>query len=664
MRRPLQLLSLIAFFLLSVAAGQKPDQDWLLITQQDREIQDAPWNPGSPAIQLYFGYYKDDNEKFISVYKRIKILREPGKKYADVQIELRPGRTLRQLAARTVHPDGTIVEFQGKPFETTIFKAPGAKYKAAVFTLPDVTVGSIIECRYVIGLPAHVVDQISVWPVQHELFTVREDLRFRAFQGLVQTPIEWRNVAHHSQVSYSYVNQLNNRVPEKKKDNLMELELTNVPAFEGEDFMPPEEDYKPAIFFYYGGRETASPDKFWDEWAKIESEYKQKFIGDYKEVKERAGHVIGNETNPDQKLRKLYAAVQQIRNLSYERARSEQERRQEDLKPNRTAADVLAHGYGFSSDINHLFVAMARAAGFEADVLQVSNRAQRSFNKSVLSLAQFDADIAVVKVNGKELFLDPGTPLCPYGILRWQHTAAQAMKVSRAGAQFLTTPDPQSSVTHRSATVSLAADGSLQGEIKIEMVGQEALEERLDGLETDDAGRRKRLEEEIQSRLPRGATVKLDEAGGWTAPEQPLTARFTVSVPNFGSTAGKRLIIPSLLLESLQKGTFTQEARRYPISFSYPFIESDEIELKFPAEYAVEVLPYHRKAGLPYADYEISSSLQENGFRTRRSLRFEGVNFPPEAYSLLKGFFNIVQAGDTGRAVLQVKQDAKSEVSP
>lgn len=488
----------------SSATAQKPVQDWLPITQQDKQIQDAPapWTQGASAIQLYFSYYKDDNEKFISVYKRIKILKDAGKQYADVEIELKPGITLKQLAARTIHPDGTIIEYKGSPFQKTIFKARGVNKVAKTFTLPGVTVGSIIEYRYVLALPPDFVDMISAWPIQNDLFTFKEDLRFRAFQGVVDVPTARRRGKAHSQVSYTYVNQVDPATPEKTKDNVMELQLTNVPPFHREEYMPPEDEFKPEVFFYYGGSETASPDTFWDEWARIESEYKEKFIGNFREVRERAAQVIGSETDPEKKLRLLYSACQQIRNLSFERERTEQERKKENLKSNRNAADVLAHGYGYAAEINYLFVALARAAGYDADVLQVSDRSQSFFNKMVLSLAQFDAQIATVKMNGKDLILAPGTLYCPFGMVRWGYTDAEAMRFTRSGAQFLTTPDPTPSNTQRQAVVSLSPDGSLQGEVTLEIGGEEALEHRLDALNTDEAGRRKQLEDEVQSWLP------------------------------------------------------------------------------------------------------------------------------------------------------------------
>ena len=117
-------------------------------------------------------------------------------------------------------------------------------------------------------------------------------------------------------------------------------------------------------------------------------------------------------------------------------------------------------------------------------------------------------------------------------------------------------------------------------------------------------------------------------------------------------------VAPAFFFPTLQKGMFTHDGRRYPITFSYPFTEADEVTIKLPEGYSLEVPPYRRKAGLSYAGYEISSSLQGNQLITKRSLRFEGIYFDPEEYSGLKGFFNIVQAGDNGQAVLQPQQTA------
>lgn len=102
-----------------------------------------------------------------------------------------------------------------------------------------------------------------------------------------------------SQVAYSYLNQIDPNVPQKKQGNLMELELQNVPKFDAEEYMPPQDDFRPVLLFYYGGREMSSPDRFWDEWQQSITEYVDKFIGNSREIHDAAAQAIGGETDPE-----------------------------------------------------------------------------------------------------------------------------------------------------------------------------------------------------------------------------------------------------------------------------------------------------------------------------------------------------------------------------
>src|SRR5437763_1177742 len=112
---------LLAFLLIAaVSFAQK--EDWLPVTQQDLQMKDASSRPDAPAVRLYYANYIDDNIFTEFNYERIKILNDKGKKYADVEIEMAPGVTISDLKARTIRPDGSIVDFTGKPFEKTIFK--------------------------------------------------------------------------------------------------------------------------------------------------------------------------------------------------------------------------------------------------------------------------------------------------------------------------------------------------------------------------------------------------------------------------------------------------------------------------------------------------------------------------------------------------------------
>ena len=213
----------------------------------------------------------------------------------------------------------------------------------------------------------------------------------------------------------------------------------------------------------------------------------------------------------------------------------------------------------------------------------------------------------------------------------------------------------------RKAHVSLAADGSLNGEIVVEYGGEDALEHRLDALDENEAGRRQSLEDEIKAWLPGEAVVKLQSSEGWQSADQPLVARFTVQIPGFASVTGKRLLAPAYFFPTLQKNMFINDYRRYPIIFPYPFTESDELYLKLPDGYTLEAPPYRRKTGLAYAGYEISTAFENRELITKRQLRFDGLQVPPGQYGELKEFFAIVQKGDGGQAVLRVDTPEKAQ---
>jgi len=123
-------------------------RDWLDISPADLAIKGVPGDPGAPAIQLYYADYHDDDSGLQFFYHRIKILNDEGRKYANIEIPLDPFYHFADLKARTIHPDGSIVEFTGKPFEKTAVKTRDIKFAAETFTMPDVTVGSIIEYKY------------------------------------------------------------------------------------------------------------------------------------------------------------------------------------------------------------------------------------------------------------------------------------------------------------------------------------------------------------------------------------------------------------------------------------------------------------------------------------------------------------------------------------
>jgi len=626
-------------------------EDWLPITDEDQKVKEVPGNPGASAIQLYYAEHIDDSQNLKFVYRRIKVLSEKALQPqgpADVEILVPTDSSVGNLKARTIHPDGKVIDFTDKPFEKVVVKGRGVKWLAKAFTFPEATVGSILEYKYVLHTPANKVYLYSEWAVQHDLFTVKESLTMKPYlEGL-------SGFGQGYQIS-SVSTNLPKEAKYEKKGRGWELNAQNLPAFEPEAYMPPEDNYKPQVRFFYISYQPDSDDKYWRDLGKTIYDETERFIGNRGEVKDAALAAIGGEASPEGKLRKLYGRAQQIRNLSFERERTQEETQKESLKDNDNAGDVLAHGYGWHNQINRLFVGMARAAGFDAAILAAGDRKESFFTKGLLSRGQVEHQIAVVKLNGADVYLDPGIRFCPFGLLPWAQTSTQALKLDRKGGELMIVPPAtqDKAVIRRAVTAFVDSTGTLKGEIAIQYRGGEALERRLAALKTDDAGRKKMLEDELKQWLASGAHVEIDKIEGWEASDEPLTATFLVELPGYASRAGKRLLIPAYLFQTKQIGTFKQSQRKYPVYFPYAFSESDNVSINIPAGFTVESIPQQQDASLPYARYQLHSEMKLSQLVTQRSLLFNGVFFPLDRYSELRGFFNKVQAGDEQQAVMQ-----------
>ena len=60
----------------------------------------------------------------------------------------RRGFSISEVSGRTIHPDGTVIPFEGKPFDKVLVKGRNIRIHVKAFTLPDVQVGSILDFRY------------------------------------------------------------------------------------------------------------------------------------------------------------------------------------------------------------------------------------------------------------------------------------------------------------------------------------------------------------------------------------------------------------------------------------------------------------------------------------------------------------------------------------
>ncbi len=656
MLRSLTRLGLLLLAVSPLAAGLARAQDWPQIPKEDWALKDDPANPGAAAIILYREEITDDKNAYSQNYYRVKILKDEGKKYGDISIPfLKNVSRIEDVAVRTVHADGRITEFDGNVYTKEVVKARGVSYLAKTFTLPEVEPGNIIEYRYTerkkidAGFRSWFsgggASRTANWIVQDDLFTKHAHFVFVPIPnfGLSWT---WTAIPVGS-------------TPQRRKDGAVEYVAENIPAFQAEDYIPPEDTLKARVEFFYFY--TAVPKNaldtswYWKGQGKQVADAVEAFIGKDKSFSREVAAVTDASDPPEVKLHKIYDRVQKIRNLSFEEQKTQQEEKHEDIRENRTASDVLKRGYGWGNQINDLFVGMARAAGFDAAIVDVPQRDRRFFAPHLLDWSQLNADVVVVNVGGKDQFFDPATLFCPYGLVPWQENRTTGFRLDNDGsAEIKVPPSPSSdTIISRKATLQIGDDWNVTGQFEVSFTGQDALERRLENRQRDDTGRRKALEEELKSWFPSGTTITLNNVTGWNNGNEPLKIGFSVSVEGPRRVGLSRLLYPAMPFPGEAKYVFASAQRTLPIYITYPYEQTDEFTLQLPKSLRVETLPAARKLNNVFGDYELTLEDHGGTVLIRRHFTLQQGLIGREYYSDLRGFLTSVRQSDETQFLLQ-----------
>ena len=240
-RIPLFVAMLSAVAVVRFCAPVSAGDEWLPISPEELKMSSEPKAPGAPAIILYSQVDRDDSDTqkpHEYNYVRTKIFTEEGRKFADVEIPFfKENENIRNIKARTVRPEGSIVNFDGKVYEKEIVKARGVKFLAKTFTLSDVQPGSIIEYHYTIEFQEYYVFN-SHWTLSEELFTKLGKYSLKPYG---QFALQW-----------SWPNGLpEGAKPPVNEHSSIHMEVQDVPPFQVEDDMPPEGAMKFIVDFIY-----------------------------------------------------------------------------------------------------------------------------------------------------------------------------------------------------------------------------------------------------------------------------------------------------------------------------------------------------------------------------------------------------------------------------
>lgn len=560
---------LLVVISVSAFAGFAQDKDWRPISPEDVAAKTPIVEPDADAEAIFWETRIDDSGSYelaIRHYVRVKIFTERGReKYSKFDIPFVKGEKIKDLAARVIKTDGSIVEIKKEDiFEREIIKANGLKVKAKSFAIPNIEPGVIVEYRY--------KEQI-------------EDASARGMRLEFQRDIPVRRLAYYYKpyqgepISKSY--NFNDSVKfVKDKDGYYLASRSAVPSFRQEPYMPPDDMVRPWMRLGRGQFSLTSM-LMKTELAK----YLKKDSGD---VKKAAAEISVGATSDEEKLKKFYEYCQtQIANTTWDPTITEDARKK--LPENKGPKDVMKRKSGSSFDIDTLFGSLATASGMDARIAFIGDRSKMFTNSRNIDHDFLRPGAIGVKIDSRWRFFNPGMKFLPFGKLVWYEEDSAAEVVGEKNFEWVQTPlsGYDFSLVKRTGKFKLLDDGTLTGNVTVELNGQQALNYRIENFDEATG----KLEEQLSNDVKRNMSTaevtaisieNLNDAG------KPVIQKYSVKVLNYAQKTGKRLFLQPNFFDYGSTAAFSSSTRKYDVFFRFPWSENDSIEIEWPAGFELD----------------------------------------------------------------------------
>ena len=420
--------------------------------------------------------------------------------------------------------------------------------------------------------------------------------------------------------------------------------------------MPPADELKSRVDFIYSDEFfEEDADKYWKKFGKKRNDQLESFIGKRKSMEDAVAQIVAPGDSPEVKLRKIYARVQQIRNTSYEQEKTEQEQKRDKEKAPDNVETIWKKQYANGMQLTWLFLALARAAGFEASGMWVPDRRNYFFTPATMDARRLDSNVVVVKLDGKDVFFDPGAAFTPFGMLPWIETGVQGLKLNKDGGTWLTTDLPASneSMVKRNAELKLTDTGDLEGKLTVTYSGLEASHRRIEEHLEDDTDRKKFLEDEVKEAIPIASDVELTNQPDWKGSDPKLVAEFSLKISGWVAGAGKHALLPVGLFSASEKHLFDHADRVHPIYFQFPFERSDDVSIELPLGWQISTVPQPHKLDAKAVVYTVNASNDKGTIHITRDLNVDIVLLPTDTYPTLRKVFQVVRTADEEQVMLQ-----------
>jgi len=681
-----------------------------------------PAAPGADAVYLYREETEDDPHAFRTVYARIKVLTDAGKSAGVIHIDLPHtfvfnalgnnssrmiggvGSTSTQstiggpntahwdlpsishagedqpwdtdtyvgkveigaLEGRVTHADGTVVPLTGKPSEL-LKVSKGPRGSETTFTMPGVEVGSIIEYRYQVRYDRYLT--APDWQLQKPYFIHKEHFLFHPTSQFLPQHGTSAGV-NDSMLKDSHDNVLTDirfkhvlpsgKTPVQNAMGDWVLDLTDVPPIAQEPFAPPLNTAAWGVDFFY----TYTPDvkEYWQKQMGYWTGKLNQYISSTSALQNTVIETVSAADPPISKAKKLYDLVQKLQNT--DSSPDGAPLTGSEWIPRGNVDSVLLNKRGSSNQIAFLYLALVRTAGIKARPVRIASRSLRIFSAQYMDNIQLDTVLVGLKIDDKEILVDPGTRMAPFETLHWAHADAGGVAMNETNkAEIIVTPQQKNTdnSTLRVGTLNVTSQGDISGTVKLAFIGQRAIELRQLGIGSGADAVKSEINQMLAQQLPKSIRASVDHLVYLDDSSHQLLAVIPVS-GSVAKDAQGNIELPRMFFESQEINPFPAESpRELPVDMNYPAQEQEQITYVLPPGLTLAKTPQDENLRWEEnAAYQLRTKIEGGSVTVARILARGFTLLDPKDYVDLRNFYQKVIVADQLPLILSTSQAQKN----
>lgn len=332
------------------------------------------------------------------------------------------------------------------------------------------------------------------------------------------------------------------------------------------------------------------------------------------------------------------------------------------------ADDIFRGRYGDCKDKSTLLSAMLSTVGIHSDLVMVDTRRglvdpddPSIYGDHMIAAIEipkgYDSpklhSVVTARTGKRYLIFDPTWYETPFGQIEDNLQGSYALLVEGADSQIIQIPvmNPDLNTVQRSATLQLAADGSLKGSITIKRFGDLAEDGRM-VFGHEDAEKQQQYVDRSFSHDFMAASLTGLQVQNVTALDKDLITSFNLQADHFADAVG-----PLLMLRPRVFGTYTlpvdHKTRKVDVDLQQTMQGTDNFSIQLPAGYTVDELPDPVNIDVGFATYRSSTQLQGSVLHYSRTFTLRKVSLPPQDYPELQRLVSVIATDEDVRVVLK-----------